>query len=61
MKVEVHSHTNLHSPCSEIPPRELVAMAEASDYDALFITDHNTIWSKREMASVREYCTSLKV
>lgn len=56
MKVEIHSHTGLYSSCSNIPPKELVAMADASGYDALFLTEHNRVWPARELAGLREMC-----
>ena len=49
MKVEIHAHTDRHSGCSRIPPRELVAMAEASGYDAVFVTDHGKVWLPHEL------------
>jgi predicted metal-dependent phosphoesterase TrpH len=61
MKVEIHSHTDIYSPCSKIPPRELVAMAEASGYDAIFITEHNRVWPGRDLAELREMCESLHI
>jgi hypothetical protein len=53
MKVEFHCHTDRYSQCSSIPPEELVAMAEAAGYEALFITDHNKIWPNTELDELR--------
>lgn len=53
MKVELHAHTNLYSGCSRIPPRELIAMAEASGYDAIFLTDHGKVWPPHELETLR--------
>lgn len=61
MKVEIHAHTEKYSPCSMIPPRELVLMAEASGYDALFITEHARVWSARELAGLREMCERVHI
>jgi predicted metal-dependent phosphoesterase TrpH len=36
-------------------------MAEASGYDALFITDHGRVWSERELAALTEMCTRVRV
>ena len=44
-----------------MPPRELIAMAEACGYDAVFVTDHGKIWGRRELAGLREFCTSVQV
>ena len=61
MKVEIHCHTDVHSACSRIPPRELVAMADAAGYDAVFITDHGKVWSPRELAGLHEMSDRLRV
>ncbi|HQK76006.1 MAG TPA: hypothetical protein PKZ25_07400, partial [Candidatus Hydrogenedentes bacterium] len=53
-KVETHAHTAKYSVCSRIPPRELIAMADASGYDALFLTEHDRVWSKSEIAGLQE-------
>lgn len=61
MKVEIHSHTTTHSRCSRATPSELVAMAEACGYDALFITEHGKITSQDELAAVRRMSSSVKI
>ena len=61
MKVEIHSHTRPYSPCSNIPPKELIAMAEASGYDALFITEHNRVWPRRDLAELQEMCENIHI
>lgn len=61
MKVEMHTHTEKYSVCSRIPPRELVAMADASGYDALFLTEHDRVWRKTEIAGLQELAERVKV
>jgi len=61
MKVEVHAHSEKYSVCSRIPPRELVAMADASGYDALFITEHDRVWPKTELAGLQELAERVKI
>ncbi len=61
MKVEVHAHTEKYSVCSRIPPRELIAMADASGYDALFLTEHDRVWSKPELAGLQELAERVRV
>ena len=61
VKVEVHAHTERYSVCSRIPPRELVAMADASGYDALFLTEHDRVWPKTEIAGLRELAERVKI
>ena len=61
MKVELHCHTNAHSLCSRMSPAELVAMAEACGYDAIFLTDHGKIWADRDCAGLRELCSRVRI
>jgi len=61
MKVEIHSHTDAFSPCSTMPLRELVSVAEMCNYDALFLTDHGKIWSKEELADAQALCDRIRV
>ena len=61
MKVEIHAHTDRYSSCSRIVPAELVAMAEAAGYEALFVTDHGKVWSPHDLAELREHCNHLRI
>lgn len=61
MKVEIHAHTSRYSSCSRIMPNELVAMAEAAGYDAVFLTDHGKVWSPRAVAELREWSDRVRI
>jgi hypothetical protein len=61
MKVELHSLTARYSAASAIPPRELIAMAEASGYDAVFLTERNAVWPRMELAGLRELCDTVRL
>lgn len=61
MKVEIHSHTDRLSGDSAIAPRELVSMAEASGYDALFITEHERVWPEDALQAIQELTTKVKL
>lgn len=61
MKVDIHCHTDRHSPGSRIAPKELIQMAEASGYDAVFLTDRGKVWSAREIAAMNEMCERLRI
>lgn len=61
MKVELHCLTTRYSAASAIPPRELIAMAEASGYDAIFLTERNAVWPRMELAGLRELCDSVRL
>ncbi len=39
-KIELHAHTKPVSPCSEIPPAELISRYKAKGFDAVVITNH---------------------
>ncbi len=61
MKVELHSHTSRYSGCSVIHPRELVAMAERTGYDVVFVTDHGRVWNRKQLAEFREWSDNVRV
>ena len=39
-RIELHAHTKPASPCSEIPPAELIERYKKQGYDAVVITNH---------------------
>jgi len=47
-KLELHAHTKPVSPCSEVPPEEVVQRYHAMGYDGIAITNHFNllIWKK---------------
>lgn len=61
MKVELHCLTARYSAASAIPPREVIAMAEASGYDAVFLTERNAVWPRMELAGLRELCDTVRL
>lgn len=61
MKVDIHCRTERYSPGSKIAPKELIQMAEAAGYDAVFLTDRGKVWSARELASMNEMCDRLRI
>ncbi len=61
MKVEIHSHTRDYSACSRIQPRDLVAMAEAMGYGAIFLTDHGRVWRKDELSALQRLSRKVRV
>ncbi|MCP4643377.1 MAG: hypothetical protein GY851_23220 [bacterium] len=36
-------------------------MAEASDYDVVFLTDHGKVWPAHELAAAREFCDRVRI
>ena len=61
MKVDIHCRTQRHSPSSTIVPKELIQMADAAGYDAVFLTDRGRVWSARELAAMNEMCDRLRI
>ena len=61
MKVDIHCRTERFSPGSRIVPKELIQMAEAAGYDAVFLTDCGKVWSAREIAALNEMCDRLRI
>ncbi len=61
MKVDIHCRTERFSPGSRIVPKELIQMAEAAGYDAVFLTDRGKVWSAREIAALNEMCDRLRI
>ncbi len=61
MKVDIHCHTEQHCPDSRIAPKELIQMAEAAGYDAIFLCDRGKVWSARELASMNEMCDRVRI
>ncbi len=54
MKVQLHLHTSRYSFCAmESPVRMLRALCRL-DYDAVFITEHDALWSEGELQELRE-------
>lgn len=61
MKVDVHTHTEPYTNASSIPPVELILMAEASGYDAIFLAERNRVWSTRDLAGLSELCERVQL
>ena len=61
MKVEVHLHTDRYSACSVAAPDELMAELVALGYEAVYITEHNTLWSDGEIAQLQAAHPQLRI
>jgi hypothetical protein len=61
MKVELHLHTSRYSFCAiESPPRMMGRLVDLG-YDAVFITEHDAIWSKGELDELRDEFPELSI
>ena len=54
MKVELHLHTNRYSACSVDSPAALMRSLIASGYEAVYITEHDAVWSETEIAELQD-------
>ncbi|MBI5723017.1 MAG: PHP domain-containing protein [Planctomycetes bacterium] len=48
MKIDLHMHTNLHSPCSQTPPEVQIQAAIDHGLDGVAITDHGAFLSPED-------------
>jgi predicted metal-dependent phosphoesterase TrpH len=53
VKVELHSHTSRYSSCSNLTPEALVRCLIANKYDAVYMTEHDVMWSPDEVADLQ--------
>ena len=53
MRFDLHIHTNRYSRgCSILEPREMVAQAIKKGLDGIAITEHDHLWSKKEIENL---------
>jgi predicted metal-dependent phosphoesterase TrpH len=52
MLIDIHTHTNLYSPCSILEPSTLIYRAKELGLSGLAITEHNTLWTKSEISEL---------
>jgi len=61
MKVELHLHTSRYSPCARANPFELMEALIGYGYEAVFITEHDHVWSDWELGQLQEEFRGLKI
>jgi len=54
MIIDLHTHTNIHSPCSILSPYELISRAEEIGLDGIAITEHDHVWSRESIEQIKE-------
>lgn len=54
MRIDLHIHTYPHSSCSHIDPKELLAQAHRIGLDGLCLTEHQALWSPREVEEMAQ-------
>jgi len=53
LKIDLHVHTQLHSPCSHIDPGHLIRQAVRAGLYGLVITEHQYQWSDEDISALR--------
>jgi predicted metal-dependent phosphoesterase TrpH len=61
MKVELHLHTSRHSGCAIATPAELMVKLVAAGYDAVYITEHDTVWPEWEIAQLQQEFPQIRI
>lgn len=52
LKIELHLHTSRYSPCAQPTPQEAMARLIEAGYDAVYITEHDAVWSQEELGEL---------
>jgi len=61
MKIALHVHTSLYSICSKTTPEEMIREHITCGFEAMFITEHDAIWSKSELKKARKAFPEIKI
>lgn len=61
MKIELHSHTSRYSGCAKGDPDEMMAAYVAAGYGAVYITEHDSVWSDVELRVLRDAWPQLRI
>ncbi|MBN1942271.1 MAG: hypothetical protein JW849_03155 [Phycisphaerae bacterium] len=61
MKLELHLHTNRYSGCAMNTPEEMLARLVELDYQAVFLTEHDAVWSEREIRDLQNAWPQIRI
>jgi len=61
MKVELHLHTNRYSACSIDTPEALMQELIDTGYEAVYITEHDAVWSEYEIAELQAEFPEIRI
>lgn len=61
MKIELHCHTSRYSGCSDARPQAIMEHLIHCGYGAVFITEHDAIWSHWELADLQMDFPELRI
>jgi len=61
MKVELHLHTHRYSPCAHHTPAEAMERLIRAGYGAVYITEHDAVWSDWELEELASQFPPIRV
>ena len=61
MKVELHLHTTRYSGCATCSPEELMPALIGKGYQAVFITEHDALWSRQELQILQSEFPDIRI
>jgi predicted metal-dependent phosphoesterase TrpH len=61
MKVELHCHTSRFSLCAMNTPDEMLTRLVEEQYDVVFFTEHDALWSSRDIAFMQKRYPKIKI
>lgn len=61
MKFDLHMHTARHSPDADTDPFELVRAAIKAGLDGIVITEHDFLWTEKELEELRASAPQLVI
>lgn len=61
MKIALHVHTNRYSICSKARPEDMLEEYVDCGFDVVFLTEHDAIWSPKELSVVRHRYPSIQI
>lgn len=61
MKVELHLHTRRYSGCAAHTAEEMLAALAAFGYDAAYLTEHDAVWPRDDIARLQDRFPQIRV
>jgi DNA polymerase III alpha subunit len=61
LKIELHLHTSRYSPCATATPEELMERLIRTGYDAVYITEHDAVWSPWELIELQRKFPGIRI
>ncbi len=53
MIIDLHVHTKVLSPCSDLDPKEAIEEAKKNGLDGICFTEHNRVWNDGDIEKLR--------